>query len=283
MEITVIIPSYNCKRYIEETLSSLFAQSYKSWRAIVFDDGSSDGSFELLQNIAAQNPKIKLLHRAGGANKGLAQTLQEALAEVKTKYAAFLEQDDLWRPDYLEQKAALLKENPGVKIIFNGVEPFGTPSRVRKLNIYYKAVNFYLKILNPFKKNYNLSFALFTFNPVPTFSCVLAETALFKDLDFCTPFGPWLDRWLWLQLAFKNKFYFTPAKLTRWRLHAKSHTVKTLGDIGRHALPFNESAQKFYLRRYGLFKFYAVKYISLVLELLFAVLSLPLKLLLGRG
>ena len=278
MEITVIIPNYNSGKYIEDTLNSLTAQTHQNWTALVFDDGSTDSSFAIIEDFAARDTRIKPLRRADGTNKGLAQTLKAALGHVKTEYTAFLECDDIWHADYLEQKISILHKSPGVNIIFNDAELFGTPGRVKKLNFYYAAVKLYLRILNPFTNDYSLLFPLFTFNPVPTFSCVLARTSLLENMDFNPPFAPWLDRWLWLQLCFKNKFYFINKKLTRWRLHDKSHTMQTLADIKKYEQPFNAAAQKIYLQNLGAVKFYAVKYISIILELVFNVFALPIKL-----
>ena len=275
MEITVIIPNYNSGEYIEDTLNSLLAQTHKNWTALVFDDGSTDNSPALIEIFAARDKRIKLLRHA---NKGLAQTLKAALGQVKTEYTAFLECDDIWRADYLEQKISILRKNPSVNIIFNDIELFGTPKRVKKLNLYYKAVKLYLKILNPLTNNYKLVFPLFTFNPVATFSCILARAALLENLDFNPPFAPWLDRWLWLQLCFKNKFYFINKKLTRWRLHDKSHTMQTLADIKKYEQPFSAAAQKIFLQNLRAGKFYAIKYISLILELVFNTVVLPVKL-----
>ena len=280
MEITVIIPCYNCEQYLAETLNSLLAQTHGEWQALVFDDGSADGSLAAARAFADKDARIKILRHEGGVNKGLARTLQAALARVKTPYAAFLECDDIWQPDYLAQKTAALRSNPDIKIIFNDVAPFGTQARARRLSLYYKAVKLYLKLLNPFTQNYNLVFPLFLFNPVLTFSCVLARTELLEKLDFNPPFAPWLDRWLWLQLCFKNRFYFIDEKLTRWRLHDNSLTMRTLPDIGQNGRAFDKAAEAMYLKNMGLPKYCLIKYSSLALDLGFTLLALPLRLLL---
>jgi len=280
MEITVIIPNYNSEKCIEDTLNSLLAQTYKNWTALVFDDGSADNSPALIEGFAARDTRIKLLRHPGCMNKGLAQTLKAALGCVKTKYAAFLECDDIWRADYLEQKISILRANPHASIIFNDVELFGTPRRVKKLNLYYKAVKLYLRILNPFTNNYSLVIALQTLNPIMTFSCVMAQTSLFENLDFNPPVAPWLDKWLWTQLCFKNKFYFINKKLTRWRLHDKSYTMQSLADIKKHGPTFDSAAQKMFLQNLGPVKFYTAKYLRKIPGLIFNIAMLPVKLIL---
>lgn len=279
MEITVILTSFNCKEHIDTAIKSVEAQSYKKWNMLVFDDGSKDGSLDIIEARAKDNPKIKLLKHPGNENKGLAQTLKKALSCVKTDYCAFLECDDYWHKDYLKEKAAVAGKNKNIDIIYNDVNLFGDKKRIKKLNLYYKAVNFYLKILNPFTQNYNLQFPLLSFNPVPTFSCVMVKTSLLDNLDFNPPFSPWLDRWLWTQLCFKNNFYFLNKKLTFWQLRSNSYTMNTLGDIAKNETPFKQAVSKMYAQQIPPLKFYLFRYTTLILELIFTVATLPFRLL----
>ena len=105
MEISIITASYNCQDTIKETLDSVLSQTYKNWRLIVFDDGSKDSSLDIIRRYAQSDGRIQLLRHPGGANKGLPQTLQKALACVKTEYAAFLECDDILDKNYLKEKS----------------------------------------------------------------------------------------------------------------------------------------------------------------------------------
>ena len=281
MEITVIIPSYNCHGHLEKAIKSVMGQSFKNWQLIVFDDGSTDNSLQLIETLAKNNSKIKLLRHPGGINKGLPETLKKALSCVKTKYTAFLECDDYWHQDYLKEKAAVLQANPEVKIIYNNVSLFGTLARVKKLNLYYKAVNLYMRLLNPGRQNYNLNFALFLFNPVATFSCVLLETALLEHANFTPPFSPWLDRWLWAQLSFKNRFYYLNKKLTNWQLRAGSFTMQTVKEINKNQIPFDNALDSLYAQNLPAGKYYTVKYISQILDLLFNLIIFPFKIIYG--
>jgi glycosyltransferase involved in cell wall biosynthesis len=86
MRFSIIIPNYNCDKYIKECLDSIFNQTFKDYEVIVIDDGSTDNSLEVIKNY-----NVKLLHTnrkyAGGArNKGL--------IEAKGEYIIFLDSDD---------------------------------------------------------------------------------------------------------------------------------------------------------------------------------------------
>jgi hypothetical protein len=107
----------------------------------------------------------------------------------------------------------------------------------------------------------------------------LLETKLLENLDFKTPFAPWLDRWLWAQLSFKNRFYFLNKKLTNWRLRDESYTMRTTRDIKKYELPFDAAINKVYKDNLPPAKYYFVKYLSQAFDLVFALFILPLKLL----
>lgn len=230
MEITVITASYNCQGTIEETIKSVLAQTCGKWKLIVFDDGSSDLSAQIIRKYAQQDERIKLLSHPNGRNLGLQETLKKAISCAKTDYVAFLECDDIWHKDYIKEKLAFLSENPQAEIIFNDVECFGNESRRKKLALFNKAVKIYLKILNPFSNAYNLNFPLMAFNPIPTFSCVMMKTALAEEYGFDSPYPPQADYWLWAKLSFKHKFHFINKELTLWNLTQNSYTMRSLGN-----------------------------------------------------
>ncbi len=230
MEITVITASYNCQGTIEETIKSVLAQTCGKWKLIVFDDGSSDLSAQIIRKYAQQDERIKLLSHPNGRNMGLQETLKKAISCAKTDYVAFLECDDIWHKDYLKEKLDFLSQNPQAEIIFNDVQCFGNEDRRKKLSLFNKAVKVYLKVLNPFSNAYNLNFPLMAFNPIPTFSCVMMKTALAESYGFQSPFAPMTDYYLWARLSFKRKFYFIDKKLTLWNLTQNSYTMRSLGN-----------------------------------------------------
>lgn len=90
--VSVVIPSYNHEKYIEQALASVFCQDYPSMQVIVIDDGSTDGSAELLKKL--QNRwDFELIVQE---NQGLVTTLNASLKLVKGKYLCALASDDIW-------------------------------------------------------------------------------------------------------------------------------------------------------------------------------------------
>jgi glycosyltransferase involved in cell wall biosynthesis len=97
--ISVVMPCYNAAPYVEEAVESVLGQSYPRVQLIVIDDGSTDGSTEILQRLAAENPeRITLVYQN---RAGPFAARNQALAHANGNYIAFLDADDSWHPDAL--------------------------------------------------------------------------------------------------------------------------------------------------------------------------------------
>ena len=95
--VSVLIPVYNAEKYIETALTSITKQSYKNLEILVFNDGSSDSSIDILRRLAAQDGRI-VLHDSS-INYGYVRHLNEGLAVAKGKYIARMDADDIALPE----------------------------------------------------------------------------------------------------------------------------------------------------------------------------------------
>lgn len=107
--VSVITPSFNCVEYIEETIMSIQAQTYKNWELLITDDCSTDNSREIILEYCAKDPRIRLfkLEKNSGAGKARNNSIKEA----KGKYIAFCDSDDRWYPDKLERQLQFMENN----------------------------------------------------------------------------------------------------------------------------------------------------------------------------
>ena len=108
-KVSVIMPNYNCEKFLPETIESVIGQTYTDWELLIADDCSTDGSVQVINRYAAQDSRIKLL--MGETNQGGAAARNRALREATGKWIAFLDSDDLWLPDKLEKQLAFMTEN----------------------------------------------------------------------------------------------------------------------------------------------------------------------------
>lgn len=106
--ITVIIPVYNVRPYIEECINSVLGQTYKNLEIIMVDDGSTDGSGELCDFFKGRDPRISVIHKE---NAGLGYARNSALEVFTGKYVTFLDSDDFITPSMIETLHNEMKEN----------------------------------------------------------------------------------------------------------------------------------------------------------------------------
>lgn len=107
--VSIITPTYNCERFITETIRSVQAQTYQNWEMIVSDDCSTDGTKEIVAPFLEQDSRIKYIRN--DHNSGAAITRNNALRVAKGRWIAFLDSDDLWEPEKLEKQIRFMEEN----------------------------------------------------------------------------------------------------------------------------------------------------------------------------
>ena len=107
--VSIIMPSYNCGKYVEETIRSVQAQTYKNWEIIFMDDCSTDDTIKSVSELREKDSRIKLFQNH--INSGAAVSRNNALREAKGRWVAFLDSDDLWEPTKLEKQVKFMEEN----------------------------------------------------------------------------------------------------------------------------------------------------------------------------
>ena len=130
--ISVIIPLYNKEASIATALRGVLAQTYPNFEVVVVDDGSTDDGAAVVETF--DDPRIRLIRQKNG---GVSAARNRGIAEAKGEHVAFLDADDEWMPQFLEEIAALITEYPECKAratnyIFNsnGVK---SPTILRKM------------------------------------------------------------------------------------------------------------------------------------------------------
>ena len=107
--VSIIMPSYNCGKFVEETIHSVQAQTYQNWEIIFIDDCSSDDTITKVSSMREEDSRIRLFQNK--INSGAAVSRNNALQEAKGRWIAFLDSDDLWEPTKLEKQVRFMEEN----------------------------------------------------------------------------------------------------------------------------------------------------------------------------
>ena len=106
-EISVIIPVYNTERYLAECLESVVSQTFKDFEAIVVNDGSTDGSAEIVKRFAERDNRICTITQE---NKGLSEARNAGIAVARGHWITFVDSDDVIHPSFLETLLNIAKE-----------------------------------------------------------------------------------------------------------------------------------------------------------------------------
>ena len=115
--VSVLVPVYNGGVFLRAALESLRAQTFADFECLVLDDGSTDGSGELAQAIAAGDPRLRVIRRE---NRGLVATLNELLQVARGDLIARMDADDVALPDRFERQVAFLAAHPEVVCVGGG-------------------------------------------------------------------------------------------------------------------------------------------------------------------
>ncbi|WP_418223271.1 glycosyltransferase family 2 protein [Clostridium isatidis] len=107
--VSIITPTYNCGRFISETIDSVLKQTYTNWEMIIVDDCSTDNTKEVVEEYVKKDSRIKyyILEQ----NSGAAVSRTRAMELAKGKYIAFLDSDDLWTEDKLQKQIDFMESN----------------------------------------------------------------------------------------------------------------------------------------------------------------------------
>ncbi|MDR1773789.1 MAG: glycosyltransferase [Clostridioides sp.] len=117
--VSIITPMYNAERYVEDTIKSVLNQTYKNWEMIIVDDCSNDNSPEIVKKYADIDERI--VYIKVDSNKGVSHARNIALKTAKGRYIAFLDSDDIWKEEKLNEQINFMNET-GAVICFTSYE-----------------------------------------------------------------------------------------------------------------------------------------------------------------
>jgi len=108
VEVSVIMPVFNSAKYLERSANSVLSQSHRSLELLLIDDGSTDGSMDIIRKLAQKDSRVKPLFLQ--ANCGSAGARNAGIRQAEGQYIAFLDSDDIWMPEKLAVQLPFMKE-----------------------------------------------------------------------------------------------------------------------------------------------------------------------------
>jgi glycosyltransferase involved in cell wall biosynthesis len=125
--ISIIIPAYNRADYVGAAVESVLAQTRGDFEAVVWDDGSSDGTIEAARRAAGGDPRVRVI---AGKHAGVSVSINAAAKVTSGKYLGVLDSDDQLEPTALEETAAVLDANPQVGMVYTGYQTMDVTGRI---------------------------------------------------------------------------------------------------------------------------------------------------------
>lgn len=117
--VSIIIPIYNAERFITDTIDSVINQSFHDWELLLINDGSTDQSLKIINEIATNEQRIKIISQE---NSGVSIARNTGIKYAKGEIIAFLDADDFWKPSHLKNRIALFDKNSDVVWLFGSIE-----------------------------------------------------------------------------------------------------------------------------------------------------------------
>ena len=212
--VSIIMPTYNCAKFIKETIQSVINQTYENWELVIVDDCSKDNTEEIVASFNDKRIKYHRLEKNSGAAVARTTSMKKAIGN----YMAFLDSDDLWKKDKLEKQLDFMKKNN-----YNF-----TCTAYEQINEEGNKLNKIIKTKE--KANYNRILL----------DCPVGNSTVMYNVDNLGKFEvPNIrkrnDDALWLQILKKEKFiYGMPDVLMEYRIRNNSISSNKLSLIKYH-------------------------------------------------
>ena len=136
-KVSIIIPCYNQGKYVSDAINSALKQTYNDIEIVVFNDGSTDNSSEIIKSFADKYNNILFFDEK--ENKGVINARNMAIEAANGEYILPLDADDTIEPTYIEKAVKILKENPNVGIVYCDAKMFGNKNKYWNLESFDKS------------------------------------------------------------------------------------------------------------------------------------------------
>ena len=216
--VSVIVPCYNMEKFIACTIESVQKQSYPHWELLIVDDASTDRTADIIKSHQKQDDRIHFFVKP--KHSGIADTRNQCLKMAKGRFLAFLDSDDVWHPEKLEQQLRFMIE--------------------RKIGFSYSSYDCIdeqgLPLEKLVKSAGTLDYNAYMHNTIIGCSTVMIDTTIIDNV-FVPNFRTSEDTAMWLNILKKGFLaYAIEQPLTSYRIRqhsASSNKLKASSDLWR--------------------------------------------------
>lgn len=223
--VSYIVAAYNHEQYVEALISSILEQTYANLELIVIDDGSTDGTYDILQRMAQSDFRIRLYTQS---NQGVVTTRNRGMKYARGSFVSVVDSDDLLPVERTQDLLRVLMDNPHVTMVY------GNAQLIDRNGVKFKD---FFDMYPPRKGEFSQElFASYCF--VPAISVMFRRESFEASGPFWGP-GPNADYLKWIELGMLGDIVCLKDKvLGYWRIH--SHNTSRPGDIGERIKQYEQ-------------------------------------------
>lgn len=214
--VSVIMPCFNEAQRLPASVGSVANQTFKDFELIVVDDGSQDNSLDVLTDLAAQYPFLRVFAQE---NRGAGAARNKGLKEARGEYIAFLDADDTWHPDCLLKLYSKLSSTPDAVLVYCGWQNIGVDAGRAK------------PFVPPDYENEQKIETLLRGCRWPIHAALTRKDAIDKAGGFDEQWSSCMDYDLWLRVASKGKIVRVPEVLAYYHHHEGEQITKNRARI----------------------------------------------------
>jgi glycosyltransferase involved in cell wall biosynthesis len=203
-EVSVIIPTYNCARFLKAAVDSVLAQSFRDFEILVVDDGSTDDTEDVMLRYCSP------VHYLRQANKGVSAARNNGIAMSQGRYISFLDADDTYFPQKLERQLTALRTQRGYRACYSAFTVTDEQLKPQRAN-------------RGLRRDVGLEDLLIRGNVIGSLCTVLCERGVFTTTGgFDSAFSQCADWDMWIRVATHTRFTYLDEELVTYRMHGAS-------------------------------------------------------------
>jgi len=216
---------FNEEKFIEEAIKSILAQTYENWELLLVDDGSTDCSTKIAHKYIEKYPKkVRYLAHENHQNKGMSATRNLGIRNAQGEYIAFLDADDVWLSNNLEQYVNIFNVQPEVDMIYGNTQKWyswtGNPEDLKRDQLYDLGINTEILVNPP------VLFDLLIQEKISapcTCSLIVKREVLQKMGGFAEYFrGMYEDQAFYAKIFLKSPIFISKIQGAKYRKHPDS-------------------------------------------------------------
>ena len=214
--LSVIIPLYNKESYIKNTLRSVLEQNFTDFEIIIVNDGSKDNSLEIVSSF--KDERIQVIHQP---NSGASSSRNKAIQSAKTEYIAFLDADDFWFPNHLEELVQLIQDFPNCGMYCSRYQTIISKNHTLNNSFSYSFPDSFRGTIPDF-------FQASLVNRVATSSSIIVpKKIILENNGFNTAITSGQDLELWTKIALNNTIAINNSISAIYHFEAPNSLAKT--------------------------------------------------------